>query len=49
MLKAKIKGVIVVMVTYCVTKLTATCFPMIGQCTRIEDIEEEQKGSRSVN
>ena len=32
-LKAKIKGVfghIVAMVTYCVTKLTATCSPMIG-------------------
>ena len=35
MLKAKIKGVlaghIVAMVTYCATKLTATCSPMIGQ------------------
>ena len=35
MLKAKIKGVLaghnVAMVTYCATKLTATCSPMIGQ------------------
>ena len=34
-LKAKIKGVlagyIVAMVTYCATKLTATCSPMTGQ------------------
>ena len=35
-LKAKIKGVflashIVAMVTYCTTKLTTTCSPMIGQ------------------
>ena len=34
-LKAKIKGVlaghIVAMVTYCATKLTAICSPMIGQ------------------
>ena len=33
--KAKLKGVfrshIVAMVTYCATKLTATCSPMIGQ------------------
>ena len=35
LIKAKIKGVlaghIVAMVTYCATKLTATCSPMIGQ------------------
>ena len=35
MLKAKIKGVfaghIVAMVTYCATKLTVPCSPMIGQ------------------
>ena len=44
MLKAKIKGVlaghIVGMVTYCATKLTATCSPMIGQFVEsIESIE----------
>ena len=37
--KAKIKGVltghIVAMVTYCATKLTVTCAPMIGQFTMI--------------
>ena len=35
MLKAKIRGVlagyVVATVTYCATKLRATCFPMIGQ------------------
>ena len=35
MLKAKIKGVlaglIVTMVTYCVTKIISTCSPVIGQ------------------
>ena len=30
-LKAKIKGHSVAMVTYCGTKLTATCFLIIGQ------------------
>ena len=30
-LRVFLEGHIVAMVTYCATKLTATCYPMIGQ------------------